>query len=148
MPTKLRTTLDQSKVDAWFWGHEHDCLAYRPHRGVTAAAAIGHGAVPTLARTTPAAQAGGRPPQQVIPVIAEDTADDDPLRAVKWEYRDSRLGEAQQHWAKHGWSAGVRPIPGSTFGTGGIAWDAGRRPQRSSWWHGSSTTRRSTTTGE
>ncbi len=78
----LAETLDAHGVDVWFWGHEHDCLAYRPYQGVDAAYAIGHGAVPELAPAT-------RPP--------------DPPR-VKWRFDESVEGDEGERWAKHGFA--------------------------------------------
>jgi hypothetical protein len=72
---------DGPGVDAWFWGHEHDCVAYNPHDHVDAAWAIGHGAVPEVVPATTAKEPH-----------------------VKWEYQDYRVGEDGQHWRKHGFA--------------------------------------------
>jgi hypothetical protein len=102
---KLAPTLGRADVDAWFWGHEHDCLAYEPFRGVEAARVIGHGAVPGVVRTTPAAEVGVEdPPRRVRPVAAAGVTADHPLRAVRWEYRDGRIGEDGRCWTKHGFA--------------------------------------------
>lgn len=80
---ELQPTLDGEGVDVWFWGHEHDCVAYEPHLGVRAARAIGHGAVPELAPQPPA-----KPPP-----------------FFKWQYDGYRVGDKDGlHWAKHGFA--------------------------------------------
>jgi hypothetical protein len=38
--------LDQGRVDAWFWAHEHRCLAYDARDGVGFASCVGHGGIP------------------------------------------------------------------------------------------------------
>jgi Calcineurin-like phosphoesterase len=79
----LRPTLDGDGIDVWFWGHEHDCVAYHPHAGVRAARAIGHGAVPELAAAAPA----------------------DPPSFLQWRYNGYRVGaDDGLHWAKHGFA--------------------------------------------
>jgi hypothetical protein len=106
MAETLAGTLAERTVDAWFWGHEHDCIAYRQHAGVAAARAVGHGAVPVLARDTPPALADAPlsdPPRRVVPDPGQAPADH-PLRAVAWEYRDYRFGEDGKHWSKHGFA--------------------------------------------
>ena len=42
----LAGALASGRVRAWFWGHEHRCMLFRPHQGVNAARCIGHGGVP------------------------------------------------------------------------------------------------------
>lgn len=102
---KVEPALDHEDVDAWFWGHEHDCLAYMPFRGVNAARVIGHGAVPTLVRSEPAGTPyGGGDHHLVIPTPSQDIPADHPLRSVKWEYRDYEVGEDGKNWAKHGFA--------------------------------------------
>ena len=44
--TKLHGVLDADRIRAWFWGHEHRCMLYRPYEHVEAARCIGHGGVP------------------------------------------------------------------------------------------------------
>jgi hypothetical protein len=101
---KLQPTLDRNDVDAWFWGHEHDCMAYESFRGVQAARVIGHGAVPTLRRTDPPGTAVDEAQRLVKPTPPQSTPPDHPLRSVKWEYRDYEQGEDGQQWAKHGFA--------------------------------------------
>jgi hypothetical protein len=43
---KIRPVLEEQEVDAWFWGHEHRCLAYRDREGVRFASCVGHGGIP------------------------------------------------------------------------------------------------------
>jgi hypothetical protein len=85
---ELKPVLDEREIDAWFWGHEHDCLAYeRGFGGVGAARAVGHGAVPTPVRHTAATPLGGAYPPFVVkpdPYEGASAA----LRALAWEYRD------------------------------------------------------------
>jgi calcineurin-like phosphoesterase family protein len=101
---KLRPTLDGKGVDAWFWGHEHDCLAYEAFRGVRAARAIGHGAVPTLRRSDPPGTLVDPAHRVVKPTAPADTPADHPLRYVEWEYRDFETGDDGEDWAKHGFA--------------------------------------------
>ena len=103
--TKLQPALDRRGVDVWFWGHEHDCLAYNPFRGVNAARVIGHAAVPTLFRSEPPGTPYGDGDHHlVVPTPGQDLAADHPLRSVKWEYRDYEVGEDGKNWAKHGFA--------------------------------------------
>lgn len=44
--TKVRTLLEEQPVDAWFWGHEHRCMAYRDLERVRFASCVGHGGIP------------------------------------------------------------------------------------------------------
>jgi hypothetical protein len=90
-------------VEAWFWGHEHDCIAYDEHAGIRAARSIGHGAVPEVIRTDEAGSLN-EDGTLVKPVASDDMPDEQPRRAVKWEYRGYRIGEDDQHWMKHGFS--------------------------------------------
>jgi calcineurin-like phosphoesterase family protein len=46
LATKLKPVLEAGLVKAWFWGHEHRCVLYRPEMGVQYARCIGHGGVP------------------------------------------------------------------------------------------------------
>ena len=90
---QVAAVLERRPVDAWFWGHEHDCLAYEGGFGrVGAARAVGHGAVPTEVRRNPATPLGDPYPPFVV---RPDTGDDDPapMRAVRWEYRDVHPAE-------------------------------------------------------
>jgi calcineurin-like phosphoesterase family protein len=97
---QLEPVLDEREIDAWFWGHEHDCLAYEPFGGVRAARAIGHGGVPVIVRDTPAEPVPGAPDFVVKPTPGPDATPE--LRALRWEYRDYRIGADGGHWAKHG----------------------------------------------
>jgi Calcineurin-like phosphoesterase len=76
----LESTLRTREVDVWFWGHEHDCLAYDRHEHVESAFAIGHGAVPTRA--------------------SEHTDPD----WVRWRFTGSVPGEGDERWCKHGFA--------------------------------------------
>jgi hypothetical protein len=98
---QVRPVLGGRTIDAWFWGHEHDCVAFDPFGGVGAARAVGHGAVPELAATSPSTPiGGGAPPFVVKPVTGPG---DPPVRrAVRWQYRDYRVGQDNRRWAKHG----------------------------------------------
>jgi 3',5'-cyclic AMP phosphodiesterase CpdA len=48
----VKPYLDAGAIDAWFWGHEHRCVAYQPMLGLKAPRCIGHGGVPELAQWT------------------------------------------------------------------------------------------------
>ena len=41
----LDKLLDEGKIYAWFWGHEHRCIVYKPHKNIKARC-LGHGGVP------------------------------------------------------------------------------------------------------
>jgi hypothetical protein len=98
---KLAPLLARRPVDVWFWGHEHDCLAYEPFENVEAARAIGHGAVPIAPRTDPAGTPIGDNEHVVKPNLDADASD--AMRALRWEYRDYRIGrDGTSRWAKHG----------------------------------------------
>jgi predicted phosphodiesterase len=43
---KIRPVLEEKEIDAWFWGHEHRCLAYRDRERVRFASCVGHGGLP------------------------------------------------------------------------------------------------------
>ena len=87
MAEELAGVLAKREIDAWFWGHEHDCLAYDEHfGGVRHARAIGHGGVPTPVRPTPATPLGDGHPDYVVKPEWRDGGSD-ALRAVRWEYR-------------------------------------------------------------
>jgi hypothetical protein len=43
---QLDPILQARPVKAWIWGHEHRCVAYRPHRNVEFGRCVGHGGVP------------------------------------------------------------------------------------------------------
>jgi hypothetical protein len=87
---ELKPVLDEREIDAWFWGHEHDCLAYEQgFGGVGAARAVGHGAVPTPVRHTAATPLGSDHPPFVVKPDSYDGAAA-ALRALAWEYRDGQ----------------------------------------------------------
>ncbi len=114
--TKLQPTLTGRGVDAWFWGHEHDCLAYDEFEGVRAARVIGHGAVPELVHTDPPGKPVPGAPDFVVKPTPPARASSTPaLRAVNWEYRGYREGDDDpgEHWAKHGFA--VVDIVGDTL---------------------------------
>jgi calcineurin-like phosphoesterase family protein len=48
----LGSLLDDGKIYAWFWGHEHRCTVYKPHRNIKARC-IGHGGIPYNAHADP-----------------------------------------------------------------------------------------------
>jgi hypothetical protein len=46
LPTKLAAVLDNGRVSAWIWGHEHRCMGFQATNGVAFARCVGHGGVP------------------------------------------------------------------------------------------------------
>jgi predicted phosphodiesterase len=56
---KVRGLLEEQEIDAWFWGHEHRCLAYRNHERVRFASCVGHGGVPEYLAKKPAVPSPG-----------------------------------------------------------------------------------------
>jgi hypothetical protein len=53
LPTKLASVLDDGRVTAWLWGHEHRCMGFDRTAGVKIPRCIGHGGVPVLMTHTP-----------------------------------------------------------------------------------------------
>jgi hypothetical protein len=53
LPDKLKPVLDTGRVTAWFWGHEHRCMAFQPTQHVAYPRCTGHGGVPVLQHHTP-----------------------------------------------------------------------------------------------
>jgi hypothetical protein len=45
IPRKLEPVLSEG-IRAWFWGHEHRCVLYRPHMNIQYGRIVGHGGVP------------------------------------------------------------------------------------------------------
>ena len=50
---RLKPVLDQDRILAWFWGHEHRCTFYKPRNHIRYGRCIGHGGVPVLAPAAP-----------------------------------------------------------------------------------------------
>ena len=61
---KLNGPLTNGRVRAWFWGHEHRCALYEPHKDVQYPRCIGHGGIPFYVSRS------------------------DPPKGVSYEYRD------------------------------------------------------------
>jgi hypothetical protein len=54
MEEKLDEFLRDGRIFGWFWGHEHKCIVYQPHKNLKARC-IGHGGIPyTLPPAEPA----------------------------------------------------------------------------------------------
>lgn len=53
LPEKLASVLEDGRVDAWLWGHEHRLMGFHPAGGVKNPRCIGHGGVPVLMTHTP-----------------------------------------------------------------------------------------------
>ena len=72
------------KIDAWFWGHEHRCMTFKPHLNVQYASCIGHGGVP----------------------VYMWHKEDDPYRDPgEWEYRDFILDpNGKERWGYMGFA--------------------------------------------
>ncbi len=51
--SKLEPVLKDSRVTAWWWGHEHRCMGFEPARGVQFPRCLGHGGVPVLQTHAP-----------------------------------------------------------------------------------------------
>lgn len=43
---KLGKVLESKRVGAWYWGHEHRCMLYKPYHDVKFGRCVGHGGVP------------------------------------------------------------------------------------------------------
>jgi hypothetical protein len=48
----VKAYLDRGAIHAWFWGHEHRCVAYKPFDNLPAPRCIGHGGIPEPAHLT------------------------------------------------------------------------------------------------
>jgi hypothetical protein len=88
------------RIDAWFWGHEHRCLVYKPRKPVDFTSCVGHGGIPSYLT---AAEGDPYPPE------------------LKYEYR-------KRH--RHGWLHQLLGLllglkPRSTFGFAVIDLDGG-----------------------
>jgi Calcineurin-like phosphoesterase len=46
---KLGAALAKGPADAWLWGHEHRCVAYKPRDQVRLGRCVGHGGIPVYA---------------------------------------------------------------------------------------------------
>jgi hypothetical protein len=103
MLAKLRACLHDPGVDVWFWGHEHDCLAYRPYLGVGAARAIGHGALQYAVRRDDAPAMPGHP-EVVGPPEGEPGDGSDGRAPIAWDYRGSWPGDDGRLWLKNGFA--------------------------------------------
>jgi hypothetical protein len=53
LPSKLAPVLDNGRVSAWIWGHEHRCMGFLPSHGVPFLRCIGHGGVPVPLQSPP-----------------------------------------------------------------------------------------------
>lgn len=59
LQSKVRPLLEEQEMDAWFWGHEHRCLAYRARERVAFASCVGHGGIPEYLVKKPPVEAEG-----------------------------------------------------------------------------------------
>lgn len=46
---RMARVMTGREVTAWFWGHEHRCMTFRPRPGLRYSACVGHGAMPQKA---------------------------------------------------------------------------------------------------
>jgi Calcineurin-like phosphoesterase len=44
---QISPVLAGRRIDAWFWGHEHRCLVYKPRKPVDFTSCVGHGGIPS-----------------------------------------------------------------------------------------------------
>lgn len=88
---KLRSLLESGRIRSWFWGHEHKCVVYGPHLGVTYGRCVGHGGVPVYS-------------------VGEPPSDDPP---VQW-YEARAVGAGLERWAPFGFA--VLDFHGSDVG--------------------------------
>jgi hypothetical protein len=54
----LRPVIDEDLIRAWFFGHEHKCVIYKPHQGIEYPRLVGHGGVPVYAYSNGATPPG------------------------------------------------------------------------------------------
>jgi hypothetical protein len=82
LPGKLEPVLRDNRVTAWWWGHEHRCMGFKPAHGVKFPRCLGHGGVPVL----------------------QTHAEDAPIPAPgEWELRGF-LESGGDHWARFGFA--------------------------------------------
>jgi hypothetical protein len=55
LPAKLAPVLNDNRVTAWWWGHEHRAIAYEAAAGIRYPRCLGHGGVPVLPDGAPPA---------------------------------------------------------------------------------------------
>ena len=46
LEAKVAPLLDRTPTKAWFWGHEHRCMTFKPYQHVEYGVCVGHGGVP------------------------------------------------------------------------------------------------------
>lgn len=49
--SQLGPVLGDNRIAAWFWGHEHRCLVYKPREQVDFSSCVGHGGIPSSLET-------------------------------------------------------------------------------------------------
>ncbi|MCP3961132.1 MAG: hypothetical protein GY719_25075 [bacterium] len=75
-------SIGSPKIDAWFWGHEHRLMTFKPHMSCTNPVCIGHGGVP---------------------VYMWHEENDPYPEPGEWEYRDFMLDpNGKERWAYMG----------------------------------------------
>jgi hypothetical protein len=82
LPGKLAPVLKDKRVTAWWWGHEHRCMGFKPATGVEFPRCLGHGGVPVL-----------QPHAQDAPIPTPG----------EWEMRGF-LESGGDHWARFGFA--------------------------------------------
>lgn len=81
--SKVLEALGERTIDAWLWGHEHMCCAYKPRPAelpLDFSTCIGHGGVPVL--------------------LNEDATPD----TVSWRFTESEVHEGQDKWQLFGFA--------------------------------------------
>ncbi|MGA7054527.1 MAG: metallophosphoesterase [Mycobacterium sp.] len=79
---QIGPVLDDRRIDAWFWGHEHRCVVYNSRNPVDFTSCVGHGGIPSYLT---AAEGDPYPPH------------------MKYEYRQ-RYGHSFEPWNTFGFA--------------------------------------------
>jgi hypothetical protein len=53
LQSQVKPLPDADRIRAWFWGHEHKCVAYESFAGVEYGRCVGHGGVPVYPPSAP-----------------------------------------------------------------------------------------------
>lgn len=78
---KIKPVLDTDRIHAWFWGHEHRCVAYKRFGDLECGRCVGHGGVPVY--------------------LSRRQENPDP--PIAWEFRES-FRKGMETWALFGFT--------------------------------------------
>jgi hypothetical protein len=100
MQRKLRRELRDGLVDAWFWGHEHRCIKFKPFGGVTFPRCLGHGGVPEAVEPTMLSLV-----KRIMGRVTSLFRGKLPFApGIEDEFDGAWLSDEGVHWRKHGFA--------------------------------------------